>query len=85
MKYFASIFAFCYFTFALFSTSLFSRLVLFCRLVAANSRYTKQKWISEIIKYGKAGEMPALLLTLSLKCFMGDVFNFLNFGSNFKF
>ena len=84
MKYFASIFTFCYFTFALFSTSLFSRLVLFCRLVAANSRYTKQKWISEIIKYGIAGEMLALLYIQSsshsdLGYFMEDYFNFLKF------
>ena len=58
----------------------FSRLVLFCRLVAANSRYTKQKWISEIIKYGIAGEMLALhlklLLTLLLGIFYGRWFQF---------
>ena len=33
-----------------------------CFSVTSNSQYTKQKWISEIIKYGKLGE----LLTLHL-------------------
>ena len=51
----------------------FSTFVLLC-FVPTNSRYTKQKWISEIIKYGIAGELWLYFL---------KIFN--HFTSNVKF
>ena len=40
---------------------------LLCFGWAANSRYTKQKWISEIIKYGIVGEMLTLTIFYILR------------------